>query len=77
MLALRPSAAKKLKQLKQRLMDGWVHLSHLITFSEHDVRRALKCVNTKKAAGPDGISWADDASLSLLFLHNVLLKRPT
>lgn len=29
MLALRSSAASKQKQLKQTLMDGWVHLSHL------------------------------------------------
>ncbi len=46
MLALRPSAANKLKQLKHRLMDGWVHLPHLSPFLSP----------TKKAAGPDGIS---------------------
>ncbi len=29
---------------------------HVITFSEDDVRRELKRVNVRKAAGPDGIT---------------------
>ncbi len=37
--------------------NGWVGVpSTPITLSEHDIRRAFKHVNTKKAAGPDGIS---------------------
>lgn len=33
MLALRPLAASKKKQLRQRLMDVWVHISHLSTWA--------------------------------------------
>jgi len=29
---------------------------HTLSVTEHDVRRALMMVNTRKAAGPDGIS---------------------
>jgi len=29
---------------------------HILSVTEHDVRRALMRVNTRKAAGPDGIS---------------------
>jgi len=31
-------------------------VKHTLSVTEHDVRRALMRVNTRKAAGPDGIS---------------------
>ena len=38
----------------QAEVNGWVGAP--FTLSEHDIKRAFKHVNTKKAAGPHGIS---------------------
>lgn len=56
MLTVRPSVVSNQNQLKQRLMDVWVKPLTPVSLSEHGVRRAFKRVNTKKAAGPDGVS---------------------
>ena len=33
-----------------------VHSSFTLTVEEHDVRRTLRAINPRKAAGPDGVT---------------------
>ena len=63
-------------------VNGWVGAPFTpITLSEHDVRRAFKGVNTKKAAGPDGISGrvlklcADQLALVFTMIFNLSLPQ--
>ncbi len=53
----RPRGKNKLtKEKRRQSSDSAVNTEHVFTVSENEVRRELKRVNIRKAAGPDGIT---------------------